>query len=81
MSAWEGEWNVYKRWLDIDDMEIIGLKDLNIENYEQDDLVWVLWATIQPRDLDHNKTILDNLSEVESIETNRAGLIQYKISK
>ena len=81
VSAWEGEWNVYKRWLDIDDMEIMGLKDLQIENYEQDDLVWVLWATIQPRDLDHNKTILDNLSEVESIETNRAGLIQYKISK
>jgi hypothetical protein len=81
VSAWEGEWNVYKRWLDIDDMEIMGLKDLQIENYEQDDLVWVLWATIQPRDLDHNKTILDNLSEVESIEINRAGLIQYKISK
>ena len=62
-------------------MEIMGLKDLQIENYEQDDLVWVLWATIQPRDLDYNKTILDNLSEVESIEINRAGLIQYKISK
>ena len=81
VSAWEGEWNVYKRWLDIDDIEIMGLKDLQIENYEQDDLVWVLWATIQPQDLEHNKTILDNLTEVESIEANRAGLIQYKISK
>ena len=81
VSAWEGEWSVYKRWLDIDDMEIMGLKDLQIENYEQDDLVWVLWATIQPQDLEHNKTILDNLTKVESIETNRAGLIQYKISK
>jgi 4-amino-4-deoxy-L-arabinose transferase-like glycosyltransferase len=81
VSAWEGEWQVYKKWLGLDDMPIIGVKDLQIDSYEEGDVVWVLWATIKPEDMDNNKLIMTNLIQMETQETNRAGLIQYKISK
>ena len=62
-------------------MPIIGVKDLQIDSYEEGDVVWVLWATIKPEDIDNNKLIMTNLIQMETQETNRAGLIQYKISK
>ena len=84
MGAWEHEWLVYKKWLKLD-LPIVELKDLQLSSYQDGDQIWVLWATVKPEDLSNNgidvEPILAKLEEITKLETTRAGLIQYKISK
>ena len=84
VGAWEHEWLVYKKWLKLD-LPIVELKDLQLSSYQDGDQIWVLWATVKPEDLSNNgidvEPILAKLEEITKLETTRAGLIQYKISK
>lgn len=85
VGAWENEWRVYKKWLKLDGLPIVELKNLQLDSYQNGDMIWVLWATVKPEDLRNNginvDPILAKLVKIESLETTRAGLIQYKISK
>ena len=77
VPGWIGQWDVYKKWLNLKNLKLIPLSHLNKNDIKTNEKIFVIWAHIEPQSFENVKNIPSNFTIEDKIDLYSSGIHIY----
>lgn len=82
VTSWAGQWDVYKQWLELENIELLSFSEIDISKVSLNEEIYLVWAYQEPDEFESSPDSLKSLALKDKIRFNSSGInIYHKIDQ